>query len=81
MNTDKNTTVESLETWLSSKPFWEKYVWKLNLENESLTDEDVDLCYKYLSEHLGLINPIPGTKPEIPQTQKMDRLRLLKKRK
>ncbi len=65
MSTDKGTPVESLETWLSSKPFWEKYVWKLNLENESLTDEDVDLCYKYLSEHLGLIDPIPGTKPEI----------------
>lgn len=65
MSTDKGTPIESLETWLSSKPFWEKYVWKLNLENESLTDEDIDLCYKYLSEHLGLIDPIPGTKPEI----------------
>jgi energy-coupling factor transporter ATP-binding protein EcfA2 len=65
MSTDKGTPVESLETWLLNKPFWEQYVWKLNLENESLTDEDVDLCYKYLSEYLGLIDPVPGTKPEI----------------
>ncbi|MFH1252741.1 MAG: AAA family ATPase [Candidatus Uhrbacteria bacterium] len=65
MNTDKGIPVESLEIWLLNKPFWEQYVWKLNLEKEFLTDEDVDLCYKYLSEHLGLIDPIPGSKPEI----------------
>lgn len=65
MSINKGTPVESLEIWLSSKPFWEQHVWKLNLEKESPTDEDVDLCYKYLSEHLGLIDPIPGSKPEI----------------
>lgn len=65
MNAVKNTPIESIEIWISNKPFWEQYVWKLNLENESLTDEDIDLCYKYLSEHLGLIDQIPDVKPEI----------------
>lgn len=65
MSTDKGTPVESLETWLTNKPYWEQYVWKLNLEKDSLTDEDIDLCYQYLSEQLGLIDPIPGHKPDI----------------
>lgn len=30
-----------------------------------MTDEDIDLCYQYLSEYLGLIDPIPTTKPGI----------------
>ncbi len=45
MSADKDTQVESLETWLLKKPFWEQYVWKLNLEKESLIDEDIDLCW------------------------------------
>lgn len=57
MSADKEVPTESLETWLSNKPYWEQYVWKLNFEKEALTGEDVDLCYQYLSEHLGLINP------------------------
>jgi hypothetical protein len=65
MNTDQGTPVESLETWLSGKPYWEQYVWKLNLEKESLTDEDIDQCYQYLSEHLKLIDPLPGKKSPI----------------
>ncbi len=64
MSADKGIPVESLETWLSGKPLWEKYVWKINLEKDSLTDEDIDQCYQYLSEHLGLISPLPG-KPDI----------------
>ena|ERR1700730_9771827 len=40
---NKNTPVESLETWLSGKPFWEQYVWKLNLDKDSLSDPDLAL--------------------------------------
>jgi len=57
---EKDTSVESLETWLSSKPYWEQYVWKLNLEKDSLTDEDIDQCYQYLFEHLGLVDSSPN---------------------
>jgi hypothetical protein len=65
MSADKGTPIESLETWLSGKPYWEQYVWKINLEKDSLTHEDVDRCYQYLSEHLGLIESLPGKKPAI----------------
>lgn len=61
---DKGTPVESLDTWISGKPYWEQYVWKTNLEKDSLTDEDIDQCYEYLSEHLGLIAPLPK-KPDL----------------
>ncbi len=64
MSEDKATPIESLETWLSGKPYWEQHVWKTNLEKDSLTDEDIDQCYQYLSEHLGLIDPLPA-KPDI----------------
>lgn len=53
-----NTSIEDLETWLSRKPYWEQYIWKINLEKESLTNADIDQCYKYLLEHLGLIEPL-----------------------
>jgi energy-coupling factor transporter ATP-binding protein EcfA2 len=61
---EKGTPIESLETWLSTKPHWEQYVWKLNLEKDSLTDEDINQCYQYLSEHLGLIDS-SASKPDI----------------
>lgn len=57
MTPDNNDTpIESLDAWLSRMPFWEQYVWKINLEKDALTDEDIDRCYQYLSEHLGLLN-------------------------
>ena len=62
---DKSTPIESLETWLSHKPFWEQYVWKLNLEKDSLTADDIEQSYAYLSEHLGLIEPLAGKRPAI----------------
>jgi len=65
MNEDKGIPIESLGAWLENKPFWERYIWKLNLEKESLTDEDIDLCYQYLSEYLGIIEPIVDNKPDI----------------
>jgi hypothetical protein len=62
---DKGTPDESVEAWLSAKPFWEQYVWKLNLETESLTDADIDQCYAYLSKHLGLTGLLQAKKPAI----------------
>jgi len=62
---DKSTLVENLETWLSDKPYWEQYVWKLNLEKDSLTADDIEQCYAYLSEYLGLIEPLAAKKPAI----------------
>lgn len=62
---EKGTPVESLEAWLSGKPFWEQYVWHLNLKKESLTDEDVEQSYQYLSEYLGLRASSSGKRPVI----------------
>ena len=62
---EKSTSIESLEAWLASKPYWEKFVWKLNLEKEVLTKEDLDQCYVYLSEHLGLVEIASGPRPTI----------------
>lgn len=57
--------IESLETWLSNKPYWEQYVWKLNFEKESLTDEDIEQCYQYLCEHLKLIDSLSANNKPI----------------
>ncbi|MFA5432878.1 MAG: hypothetical protein WC319_08410 [Candidatus Paceibacterota bacterium] len=65
MNADKGTPIESLEAWLSNKPYWEQYVWKLNFEKNALTDEDIDQCYQYLLEHLELIEPLREEKTPI----------------
>lgn len=64
MSTDNGTPIESLEAWLSAKPYWEQYVWKTNLEKDSVTDEDINQCYQYLSEYLGFIDTL-SNKPEI----------------
>lgn len=61
----KDVPIESLETWLSNKPYWEQYVWKLNFEKESLPEEDVEQCYQYLCEHLKLIDSLSADKPAI----------------
>jgi hypothetical protein len=61
----KDMPIESLETWLSNKSYWEQYVWELNFEKESLTDEDIEQCYQYLCEHLELIDLLPADKPAI----------------
>lgn len=64
MSTDNGTPIESLETWLSGKPYWEQYIWKINFEKDILTEEDIDQCCQYLYEHLGLTETIPN-KPTI----------------
>jgi hypothetical protein len=65
MSIEKSSQAESLEAWLSAKPYWEQYVWRINLEKESLTEEDIDQAYELLCEHLGLISPLSGEKPPI----------------
>lgn len=62
---DETTEIESLESWLSKKPYWEQFVWRINLDKESLNDEDIDLCYQYLSEQLGLIEATSEPKQAI----------------
>lgn len=54
MTRAEETPIESLEAWLAGKPYWEQYVWKLNLEKDALSDADLDKCYEYLSDHLRL---------------------------
>lgn len=65
MDKEKDIPIESLESWLSNKPYWEQYVWKINLEKDSLTDDDINQCYRYLLEHLGLIDPLSEKKLSI----------------
>ena len=55
MSANESKPVESLEAWLSGKPYWEQYVWKLNCEKVSLNEDDIDECYQYLSEYLGIV--------------------------
>jgi hypothetical protein len=51
---EDETTIEPLENWLSAKPYWEKHVWRLNLDKLYLTTADIDECYRLLCEDLGL---------------------------
>ncbi|MGY3388314.1 energy-coupling factor transporter ATP-binding protein EcfA2 [Bradyrhizobium sp. USDA 3311] len=62
---ENNPSIESLEAWLAAKPFWEQHVWKLNLEKDVLTKDDLDLCYTYLLEHLGIIEPLSDQRPVV----------------
>lgn len=55
MATDDDITIEPLESWVSTKPYWEKYVWRLNLDKLALTTADLDECYRLLREDLGLV--------------------------
>lgn len=65
MEEGKDIPIESLESWLSNKPYWEQYVWKINLEKDLLTNDDINQCYQYLLEHLGLIDPLSEKKSAI----------------
>lgn len=44
---DKETPIESLETWLSNKPYWEQYVWKRKHDNEITDTFSVYFCIHY----------------------------------
>lgn len=66
MNLTRKKPAESFESWLSKMPYWEQYIWKINLEKESLIDADIEQCYQYLLQNLSLIPPArPGTRPKI----------------
>src|ERR1700722_10761474 len=56
MSANESQPNQSLESWLSEKPYWEQYVWKLNCEKVSLSEGDIDECYKYLSDYLGFVS-------------------------
>ena len=62
---ENESIIESLEVWLSKRTHWEQYVWKLNFEKESLENKDIDICYKALTEEIGLIPASEDTKEEI----------------
>lgn len=62
---DENSPVESLETWLSHKPYWEQYVWKVNLEKDVLDVDDVEQCYRYLCEDLGIADVTSAERADI----------------
>jgi len=55
--------VESFKSWLEAKPYWEQFLWRLHLEKDVLTDEDIEQCYQYLLEDSGVIKTSPGRKP------------------
>ncbi len=38
--------VIGVKSWIESRPFWERYLWKLHLEKEKIDDSDIDNCYK-----------------------------------
>jgi len=65
MSDEKDSLRQGLETWLSGKPYWEQFLWKLNLEKESLTPPEIEQCYDYLREHLGTLAPSSLAKPPI----------------
>src|ERR1035437_646923 len=55
--------IESLESWLEKKPYWEQHIWGLCFDKELLTNEDIELCFKYLKKYLELFpsdDPNPG---------------------
>jgi hypothetical protein len=64
MASDDEITIEPLENWLNAKPYWEKHVWRLNLDKLYLTAADTDECYRLLCEDLGLA-PKTGTRQAI----------------
>ena len=72
MSEDTSYQIESLESWLSTKPYWEQYVWKLNFEKDLLSEEDIEKCYQYLNEHLGLIPPSTETKKVLSFVKEID---------
>lgn len=57
--------IESMESWLSNKPYWEQYLWTLCCDHVSLSEQMTEQCFTYLSEFLGLIPPISEDKPNL----------------
>lgn len=62
---EETEPIESMESWLSNKPYWEQYLWILCCDHVSLSDQMIERCFSYLSEFLGLIPPIREDKPKL----------------
>lgn len=54
-----------MESWLSSKPYWEQYLWTLCCDHATLTEDMVEQCFSYLSEYFELIPPTQQDKPKL----------------
>ena len=46
--------VSGLEVWLGGKPYWEQYLWRICLDNDAIIEADLQTCFSYLREDLGL---------------------------
>lgn len=57
--------IESMESWLSNKPYWEQYLWSLCCGHLSLTDDMIEQCFSYLKEFLGFTPSIQDSKPKL----------------
>gem|GEM_PF-1504469 len=55
--------IESLESWLNNKPYWEQFVWELCLDKAKLDDADVEHCYELL---------IQSISSDVPDSRKID---------
>lgn len=60
MSANESCSDWNLADWISEKQYWEKYIWKLNLERDSLTEADIEQCFQYFSEYLGIVEKSPG---------------------
>lgn len=54
----------SFESWIKTKPYWEKYLWWLHMTKSELTDIDIQDCYRYLLEDFNIIKTT-GTRNDI----------------
>jgi energy-coupling factor transporter ATP-binding protein EcfA2 len=57
--------VDGLTAWLEAKPYWERYLWRLHLEKDTLDTADLEKCYQYLLEDSGIIKTEPSRTPVV----------------
>jgi hypothetical protein len=65
MTVEKSSTHEGLASWLSSRPYWERYLWKLCLERDALTPTDLNLVYTHLCKHVQIVPTSESEQPSI----------------
>lgn len=54
----EETTIQQqapMISWAQSRPYWEKYIWKKCLQNNIITEDELEIAYKYLKMDLGLL--------------------------
>ncbi len=59
----KTLKAGSFRTWLDAKPYWERYLWRLHLEKDAVSEVDISQCYQYLLEDSGVVKQKPGRTP------------------